>query len=99
MAATTNPSTAAYLDRTFKGHTNSVRSVCVTVDGKHLITGSEDKTARVWSLEDGALIRIFTGHTNNVTSVCVTPDGNHLITGSLDKTARLWSLADGTIGP
>ena len=31
----------------FKGHDKFVNSVCVTPDGKHLVTGSDDKTARM----------------------------------------------------
>ena len=37
--------------------------VCVTPDGKHAVTKSDDKTARVWwSLKDGTLQRELTGH-------------------------------------
>ena len=39
-------------------------SVCVTPDGKHVVTKSWDKTARVWSLEDGTLQRELAGHTH-----------------------------------
>ena len=74
--------------REFKGHTKDVTSVCATMDGKHLITGSSDNTARLWSLEDGTMVREFKGHTGYVFSVCATSDGKHLITGSSDKTAR-----------
>ena len=35
---------------TLKGHTKEVRSVCVTPDGLHVVTGSWDDTARVWLL-------------------------------------------------
>ena len=37
--------------------------MCVTPDGKHAVTKSDDKTARVWwSLKDGTLQRELTGH-------------------------------------
>ena len=73
-------------------HNPMVLAVCVTMDGKHLITGSDDKTARMWSLEDGTMVREFKGHENYVTSVCTTLNGKYLITGSSDKTAIMWSL-------
>ena len=57
----------------FKVHDKDVISVCVTPDGKHLVTGSEDKTARMWSLEDGQMVKEFKGHDGWVSSVCVTP--------------------------
>ena len=80
--------------REFKGHTGWVMSVCATLDGKHLITGSDDNTARLWSLEDGTMVREFKGHTSYVWSVCATLDGKHLITGSEDNTARLCAFLE-----
>ena len=78
--------------RTLRGHTGRVYSVCATPDGLHVVTGSRDKTARVWLLADGAHVRTLEGHTETVYSVCVTPDGLHVVTGSDDKTARVCLL-------
>jgi WD40 repeat protein len=36
--------------RRFEGHDGYVYSACVTPDGRHLVTGSGDKTARRWAL-------------------------------------------------
>ena len=36
-----------------EGHTGSVLSACVTPDGQHVVTASDDKTARVWLLAEG----------------------------------------------
>ena len=85
------------LSAPFEGHTNAVYSVCVTPDGKHVVTGSEDSTARIWLLSDGSHVRTLQGHTGNVRSVCVTADGKHVVTGSDDKTARIWLLSDGSL--
>ena len=71
-----------------EGHGGGVTSVCVTADGKHVVTGSYDKTARVWSLADGSHVRTLEGHGGIVSSVYVTADGKHVVTGSADKTAR-----------
>ena len=68
--------------------------MCLTPDGKHVVTGSSDKTARLWSMEDGEMVREFKGHGDGVTSVCATPDGKHVVTGSYDKTARRWPLLE-----
>ena len=80
--------------REFKGHGGGVYSVCLTPDGKHVVTGSEDGTARLWSMEDGEMVREFKGHGDWVWSVCLTPDGKHVVTGSEDKTARRWPLLE-----
>ncbi len=77
--------------QTFQGHQNAVSSVAFAPDGKSLLTGSLDKTAKLWSF-DGKLLQTFSGHQNAVSSVAFAPDGQSLLTGSYDKTAKLWSL-------
>ena len=76
------------------GHTSAVMSACVSPDGRHVVTASRDKTARVWLLSDGSLVRTLEGHTSAVTSACVSPDGRHVVTASDDSTARLWLLLE-----
>jgi WD40 repeat protein len=72
-----------------------VLSVAVTPDGKYVVSGSWDKTVRLWELATGQEVRRFTGHENWVLSVAVTPDGKYVVSGSWDKTVRLWDLATG----
>jgi len=74
---------------------SGVNSVTVTPDGKYLISGSSDKTCRLWNLATGSCIRIFEGHTSGVNTVTVTPDSKYMISGSTDGTCRLWNLATG----
>ncbi|MDJ0845960.1 WD40 repeat domain-containing protein [Crocosphaera sp.] len=83
------------LIRTLTGHRNSVLSVVVTADGNKIISGSEDKTIKVWDLHRGKELRTFTGHSNRVDSVVVTPDGNKIISGSWDETIKVWDLHTG----
>ena len=46
--------------RECKGRESVVTSVCTTLDGKHFITGSDDKTARMWSLlkKEGTMVGV-----------------------------------------
>ncbi len=74
----------------FKGHTNKVTSVSISPDGLYFISGSWDKTLRLWDIKMGKCLRIFKGHTDCVTSVSISPDGLYAISGSSDKTLRLW---------
>ena len=66
-----------------------VSSVCVTKDGK-IVSGSEDKTVRVWDMQ-GKELAICRGHEDWVNSVCVTKDGK-IVSGSADKTVRVWDM-------
>jgi serine/threonine protein kinase len=40
----------------------AVRSLAVTADGKYVVSGSDDKTVRLWDLATGQEVRRFTGH-------------------------------------
>ena len=44
---------------TFRGHTDEVTALCLAPDKRHLITGSRDKTVKVWRVESGELISEF----------------------------------------
>ncbi len=74
------------------GHTKEVSSVAFSPDGKTVLTGSADNTAKLWDLS-GRVIQTFKGHTDQVHSVAFSPDGKTVLTGSFDKTARLWDLS------
>ncbi len=81
--------------RTFEGHTDQVWSVAFTPDGKRLLTGSKDKSMRLWDVDSGKELKRFDGHTNTVKSIAVSWDGQHVLTGGWDKTVRLWDLQNG----
>lgn len=75
------------------GHTETIRSLAYSPDGKRALSGSDDKTLRLWDLASGLCVRVFEGHTNSVRSVAFSPDGRLALSGSLDRRARLWDLA------
>jgi hypothetical protein len=81
--------------RTLQGHSECVTSVSVTPDGRRAVSGSDDKTLRVWDLESGQCLRTLAGHSGVVTSVSVTPDGRRAVSGSYDGTLRVWDLESG----
>ena len=81
--------------RTLQGHTGGVDSVAVSPDGRHIVSGSGDKTLRVWELGTGRCLHTLQGHTGGVDSVAVSPDGRHIVSGSGDKTLRVWELGTG----
>src|ERR1017187_10149070 len=78
-----------------KGSSNAVYSVAFSPDGRQILTGSWDQTARLWDAATGREIRRFLGHTARVSSVAFSPDGRQILTGSWDQTARLWDIATG----
>ena len=66
-----------------------------SADGKRILTGSEDQTAKVWDAEKGQEVLSLKGHTYSVSSVAFSPDGKRILTGSWDRTAKVWDAEKG----
>ena len=76
-----------------KGHTTSVLALKQLPNGD-LVSGSDDKTVRVWSLNDGSLKATLIGHTYIVYSLVVLPTGD-LVSGS-ENEIIFWDLNNAT---
>lgn len=77
---------------TLTGHGDSVNALAVTPDSNRLISGSSDKTIKVWSLETAKELFTLIGHTDWVNDVAVTPNGKCVISASSDHTLKVWDL-------
>jgi hypothetical protein len=75
------------------GHTGTVRSATYSRDGAHIVTASNDKTARSWDAAAGTALVVLAGHGDTVRSAVYSPDGTHILTASEDKTVRIWDSA------
>jgi len=78
-----------------RGHELAVVSVAAGLDSNYVVTGSRDKSAKLWELNTDREVRSFLGHDFSVTSVDISRDGKYLLTGSNDETARLWEMETG----
>jgi WD40 repeat protein len=72
-----------------------VYSVAFSPDGAHIVSGSYDKTLRVWDAQTGKELAVLKGHSSYVYSVAFSPDGAHIVSGSHDKTVRVWDAQTG----
>jgi WD40 repeat protein len=86
------------------GHKNMVFALDITPDGVRLVSGSADKTARLWRLDTlpaspGAegikSVRTLSGHTAWVNAVKLYDGATRCATGSADGQVRLWRCSSG----
>ena len=83
----------------FDGHEQEVYSLDFSLDGRFIVSGSGDKTVRIWEIIDGTSRNVLTindgDSLNNdiphhgVTSVAISPNGKFIAAGSLDTAVRI----------
>ena len=83
--------------QTFKGHSNHVRCIAYSSDGKWLATGGYDKTVRLWNVNTGKQHQILSGHADCATSVAFSPDGKYILSGDVRNSLRLWEAKTGKL--
>ena len=76
-------------------HGGIVTAVAFSPDGKTILTGSHDRTARLEDAATGRQVGQPMLHSGTVESVAFSPDGKTVLTGSGDNAARLWDIASG----
>jgi WD40 repeat protein/tetratricopeptide (TPR) repeat protein len=76
-------------------HEGLVTSIAFSPDGKAVLTGSYDNTARLWDAATGRAIGAPMRHQSRIYIVAFSPDGRAVLTGSGDDTARLWDATTG----
>src|SRR5437868_2730649 len=77
---------------TLKDHNNVISCLAIlqTSTGEYLISGSSDKTLKIWDTKMYKCIKTLVGHTGSV--YCVAVFSEHLVaSGSQDNTLKLWN--------
>jgi hypothetical protein len=103
-AAKTPPDPSPIIDRqptgtpapgSFLGHTGPVTCVAFSADGETALSGSADRTVRLWRVRRCEQIRVLEGHRDLVRSVALAADGKRGLSFSHDHTVRVWDVASG----
>ena len=97
------PSTQPSASRRLVGHSGPVYALAFSpstvnpdptgppTHTQYLLSCSEDKTIRLWSLDTWSCLVAYRGHENPIWDLQWGPFGHYFLTGSHDRTARLWS--------
>ncbi|MBI3724084.1 serine/threonine protein kinase [bacterium] len=76
------------------GHDSNVNSLACSKDGE-IVSGSDDRTVRIWRREASVPPRAIAGHEGCVLAVALSPDEKTLASGGADGTVRLWEFPGG----
>jgi WD40 repeat protein len=74
-------------------HLDAVNAVAITPDSRFIVSGSSDKTVRVWRLPTGELLATLTQHGGAVNAIAVSPNQRWFVSGGSDGQIYVWQLA------
>ncbi|XP_049470430.1 dynein assembly factor with WDR repeat domains 1 [Panthera uncia] len=85
-----------YLFKVLRAHILPLTNVALNKSGSCFITGSYDRTCKLWDTASGEELHTLEGHRNVVYAIAFNnPYGDKIATGSFDKTCKLWSVETG----
>jgi WD40 repeat protein len=76
-----------------QGHTNIVRSLCLTPNESYIISASDDYSVRIWDLKTKQSVGDPLLHDDQILVVAMSPDGKYVANAGLDNIyIYVWSL-------
>ena len=81
---------------TQKAHDKDINAIDVSSDDRLFATASQDRTIKIFGVEDGQVLGVLKGHRRGVFSAKFSATERVLASGSGDSTVKLWSLTDFT---
>ena len=86
------PSDDIRLLHTLGGHTDVVNDIAFMPDCSQLLSGSEDKTVRLWDTRSGDYVETLIDWPGKVFAVDISPDGKNLVVAGYDEDTWIWDL-------
>lgn len=77
-------------------HDKDINSLAIAPNDSLVCSGSQDRTACVWTLPDLVSVTVLKGHKRGIWSVEFSPVDQCVITASGDKTIKIWAISDGS---
>ncbi|XP_067892240.1 sperm-associated antigen 16 protein isoform X2 [Heterodontus francisci] len=80
------------MTKTLKVHELAVSCLALHPRKQILVTGSDERLWKMWSIPNGDIIMTGEGHGDWLSGCCFHPSGNMLATASGDKTVKIWDF-------
>ncbi len=80
-----------------QGHSAAVFGLAFTPDSRHLFSGGEDGSLRLWDVESGQCVRVLQGYAACLYDVDWSPDATQLVSGGTDTLVTVWEVASGML--
>jgi WD40 repeat protein len=81
--------------RTLDGHTDIVNVIAISPNNQYLLSGSNDKTARIWDLKTWKPLHVLQVDSWKVTAIAFTDDSKYCVTGANDGAIKVWEVQTG----
>ncbi|XP_050237494.1 uncharacterized protein LOC126687133 isoform X2 [Mercurialis annua] len=78
-----------------RGHRDAVYCAIFDRSGRYVITGSDDRLVKIWSMETAFCLASCRGHEGDITDLAVTSNNTLVASASNDFSIRVWRLPDG----
>lgn len=78
-----------------RGHRNAVYCAIFDRSGRYVITGSDDRLVKIWSMETAFCLASCRGHEGDITDLAVSSNNALVASASNDFVIRVWRLPDG----
>eukprot|EP00760_Papus_ankaliazontas_P003269 PhM_4_TR11525/c0_g1_i1/m.92856/K17914/KIF13; kinesin family member 13 len=93
--ATARTASTKELRNTLSGHSAPVYCCAISPNGERVVSGSRDRTTRVWDVKRGVEVLCMHDHNGMVLSVDINQAGNLIVTSSDDRTVKVWDAVTG----
>ena len=80
---------------TLKINASFVGAYAFSADGRYIVSGSFDKTLKLWDASTGDKLATLAGHRGSVHACAFSADGRRIVSASDDKTLKLWDAQTG----
>jgi WD40 repeat protein len=92
MTPDVKPTVATKEVRRLLGHSARVNSVALSADGKLAVSGSDDRTMRLWDVQTGKELHVFPAFSSEVRVVALSADGKYAASHNLGLV-QTWDMA------